>query len=330
MRWLRMPTTDADGERGGIAIMVAILMVSLLGFAALAVDVGVMYAERTQDQNSSDAVALMVAQKCAKNLNDVECSDALPRSSPLASKLANGNAGDGLSNIQTISLDKANRKVKVIVGAQETGRTPNRVSLFLARALGIASAEVTASSNVQWGAPTKGTILLPLAIAQCKLNLLPGSFTGAEQVLDMDSGGCGEIPGGFGWISDGDAKCGVTLTAGQANSSGAWFSINTGASAPTECSAADLSQMNDQTVLLPLYDIATGNGSSGKYYIKGFAAFHVTGYHFASNNWTTGGTIRNKTIRGYFVRYVSLSDAFELGAAPDYGTSVVRLTTGAP
>ena len=64
--------------------------------------------------------------------------------------------------------------------------------------------------------------------------------------------------------------------------------------------------MNDQTVLLPLYDVATGNGSSGKYYIKGFAAFHVTGYHFASNSWTSGGTIKNKTIRGYFVRYVSL------------------------
>jgi hypothetical protein len=84
--------------------------------------------------------------------------------------------------------------------------------------------------------------------------------------------------------------------------------------------------MKDQTVLLPLYDVATGTGSSGKYYIKGFAAFHVTGYHFADISWTSGGTIQNKTIRGYFVKFVSLSQAFELGNAPDFGASIVRLT----
>jgi Flp pilus assembly protein TadG len=322
VRRLICQSRGPDRERGGIAIIVAILMVALLGFGALAVDVGMLYAERTQLRNSSDAAALAVAQKCARNINDPDCS----ATSTLARTLVNGNASDGKSNVKDLVLDKAAGTVTVTAGAQETGRTPNQVSLFFARALGISSAEVTATSSVQWGVPSKGTILLPLAIAQCKLNLLPGSLAGAEQTLDMDSGGCGEIPGGFGWISDGDAKCGVTLSAGQAGSSGAWFSINTGASAPSECSAADLSQMNDQTVLLPLYDVATGNGSSGKYYIKGFAAFHVTGYHFASNSWTSGGTIKNKTIRGYFVRYVSLFDALELGRAPDYGTSIVRLT----
>ena len=84
--------------------------------------------------------------------------------------------------------------------------------------------------------------------------------------------------------------------------------------------------MNDQTVLLPLYDLATGTGSSGKYYVKGFAAFHVTGYRFPSISWTSGATVPNKTIRGYFVKFVSLSHAFELGNAPDYGTTVIRLS----
>lgn len=317
---------NGSSERGAVSILVAILMVTLLGFAALAVDVGMLYAERTQDQNGSDAVALMIAQKCAKDISDADCST----SSPLARSLANGNAPDGASNIAALVLDKAARTVKVTVGAQEAGKTPNSVSLFFARALGFSSAEVTAASRVQWGTPSTGTILLPLAIAQCKLNLIPGSLAGAEQVLDMDSGGCGEIPGGFGWISDSDAKCGVTLTAGQANSAGAWFTSNTGASAPGECTAADMSKMNDQTVLFPLYDVATGNGSSGKYYVKGFASFHVTGYRFANYSWSLSGTLKNKTIRGYFVRYVSLSDAFELGGAPDYGTSIVRLTIGVP
>jgi hypothetical protein len=89
--------------------------------------------------------------------------------------------------------------------------------------------------------------------------------------------------------------------------------------------------MNNQTVLLPLYAVAAGTGSGGAYYIKGFAAFHVTAYRFASASWQiSGGQICNKCIRGRFVEFVSLSKALELGNAPDYGTSVVRLTIGEP
>jgi hypothetical protein len=84
--------------------------------------------------------------------------------------------------------------------------------------------------------------------------------------------------------------------------------------------------LNNQTVLLPLYDLATGTGSSGKYYIKGFAAFHVTGYQFASIGWTSGAKVANKTIRGYFVKFVSLAQGFELGSTPNYGATVARLT----
>ena len=302
-------------------------MVTLLGFAALAVDVGMLYAERTQLRNGADAVALAMSPKSApRDINDADCSST----SSLARSLANSNAGDGASNV-AVTRPGQGRPHRDSHGRGPGSRSGAQSGFpLLCPCLGSFKRRSHCHVPVQWGTPSTGTILLPLAIAQCKLNLLPGSLAGAEQVLDMDSGGCGEIPGGFGWISDSDAKCGVTLSAGQANNAGVWFSINTGASAPSECTAADLSKMNDQTVLLPLYDVATGNGSSGKYYIKGFAAFHVTGYHFASNSWTSGGTIKNKTIRGYFVRYVSLSDAFELGAAPDYGTSVVRLIIGAP
>ena len=77
------------------------------------------------------------------------------------------------------------------------------------------------------------------------------------------------------------------------------------------------------TVLLPLYDVATGTGSSGKYYIKGFAAFHVKA---GASTATSSATFHNKLdfsrgtgiennapISGYFVRYVSLDGAYTLG-----------------
>lgn len=303
-----------DHESGGISVIVALMMVVLLGFAAIAVDVGMLYSERAQLQNGADAAAMLVAHNCAKKQADCTTTST-------AEAILGGNALDGRSNLK--SLEVLNRTVTVTAGAEQQGEEENKVSLFFANVLGISSTEVTATSRVEWGTPSGGDIILPLAIAECKLNLGSGSV-GTEQVLELDSNGCGEIPGGFGWIEDGDGRCSVTIAAGQASDEGIWFTSSTGASVPAPCTSTDVNKLNNQTVLLPLYDVATGNGSSGKYYVKGFAAFHVTGYHFESHSWSSGGNIKNKAIRGYFVRFVSLSDALEIGIGEDYGTSIVR------
>ncbi|MEW1809504.1 Tad domain-containing protein [Pseudarthrobacter phenanthrenivorans] len=310
-------------EQGAVSVIVAIILVALLGFAALAVDVSMMYAERTQLRNGADAAALAIAQKCAKDSSDSNCST----SAPVASSLANSNANDGISNIKSIAFATSNGPVTVTVGSQETGHAPNQVSLFFARIFGINTTEVNASSKAAWGTPAKGPAILPLAIAYCKLDIPVGGSTGVVQVLDQQTPACNnKLPGGFGWITTTGTSCSVTMTAGQSNDSGIWFDSDPGASAPSTCSLNHFNQMNDQTVLLPLFDLATGTGTAVKYYVKGFAAFHVTGYHFASYNWSTGGNIQNKTIRGYFVKYVSLAQAFELGNVPNYGASIVRLT----
>lgn len=322
MRRLKTIIHGHDGERGAVSVIVAVSLVVLLGFGAMAVDVSMMFAERTQLRNGADAAALAVAQTCAKFPNDAGCSNT----SSLAASLANSNANDKLSNVKSIALDTTNHTVTVSVSAQEAGHTPNQVSLFFARVFGLSTTEVNASSTVKWGTPSKGPIILPLAIAHCKLNILPGNTTGVEQVLEQTAHGCVGMPGGFGWITTPATQCALTMTAGVSNNPGIWFDSDPGASAPNGCTDADFSRMNDQTVLLPLYDLATGTGSTGKYYVKGFAAFHVTGYHFANYNWSTGGNVINKTIRGYFVKFVSLAQAFELGSTPDYGASVVRLT----
>ncbi|MFF2315442.1 pilus assembly protein TadG-related protein [Arthrobacter sp. NPDC058097] len=322
MRGLRAPGND---EQGGVAVIVAIAMVALLGFAAISIDVARLYSERSQLQNGSDAAALMIAQKCAKSLTDPQCS---PTSTDAAA-LANKNALDSLSNIKSIVLDKTTRKVSVTASAQESGKAPNVVTSLFARVFGISSTTVSAQSRVEWGTPSKGIVAVPLAIAACKFNLTAGTSVAPEQVIDMGVG-CGSVPGGFGWINDADTQCSVSISAGQSSDSGIWFTSDTGASAPTVCTASNLSKMNDQTVLFPLYDVATGTGSSGKYYVKGFAAFHVTGYHFATVSWSLSGSApNNKAIRGYFVKFVSLNQTLELGSSPDYGTAVVRLTNGA-
>lgn len=329
---MRRLATRAETERGGVAVIMAILMVVLLGFAALAVDVGMLYSERAQLQNGADAGALFVAQKCGSKLpiNAVDCN-ANP-SAGLRS-LVEGNAVDGVSRVeQPLALNAGQQTVTIKVQAREPGKPTDGISTFFARALGIATAEVSASASAQWGTPSKGGMVLPLAIAECKFNMGPGASAGSEQVLELAVNGCGGIPGGFGWLNDSkDSECGITLSAGTAGAAGTWVYSDTGAPMPNVCNSADLSKLNNQTVLFPLYAVATGTGSGGAYYIKGFAAFHVTAYRFPSASWQLSGSqICNKCIRGHFVKFVSLSQALELGSTPDYGTSVVRLTIGEP
>lgn len=321
---MRRITETAGGERGAVAVLVAVLMVVLLGFAAISIDVAKLYSERAQLQNGSDAAALMVARACASKAPGGDCSST---PSDSVRTLVSGNAVDGLSNVVSIAIDDEAQSVEITTGAEETGSSTNSVSMFFAGILGVTSAEVKASSSAQWGTPVRGVMVLPLAIAECKLNLSLNSQVAAEQILEFDKGACGRVAGGFGWIASTGSQCGLTISVGLETDSTTWFSSDPGASPPTRCSAADLSKMNNQTVLLPLYDKVAGTGENAGYFVKGFAAFHVTGYRFANDGWPTGSGLPNKSLRGYFVKFVSISQALEMGDAPDYGASIVELTS---
>src|SRR4029453_2362167 len=283
-----------------VAVIVALLIVALLGFTAVAVDVGMLYSEKAQLQNGADAAALTIAQKCAKNPADtVNCV----ASSALAATVNSGNAVDGKSNIKSVTLDKTNRTVKVTSGALEQGHTPNEVSLFFAKAFGISSSEVNASSTVQWGSPTAGPIIFPLAFSVCQVT---GMIGGSAQLIMNHTanstnppclGPAGQtVPGGFAWISQNPGSCGgsVDLTVNKSGS-------DTGNDGPSNCNtilsqwAADITAGKSVTVLLPVYDQATGTGSGASYHLVAFAAFSVKGWKFASGNGTNAALIFNNT-----------------------------------
>ena len=54
------------GEHGASAVLLALLLVPILGFTAIAVDVGALYAEKARLQVAADSAALAVAADCAK------------------------------------------------------------------------------------------------------------------------------------------------------------------------------------------------------------------------------------------------------------------------
>ncbi|MBT2594429.1 pilus assembly protein TadG-related protein [Arthrobacter sp. ISL-72] len=348
MRWLtpryRKQNGNHYGERGAVSVVVALLLVALLGFGAIAVDVGMLYAERTQLRNGADAAALAVAQKCAKNASDADCSTT----SALARSFANSNANDGLSNIKSTVLDKPNRTVTVTAGAQESGHAANEVSLFFARVLGMDSAEVNAPSTIKWGSPLAGRTAFPLAFSVCQVK---DSIGGALQLLqdhgknlnaDCLYGPSGAaVEGGFGWLVQDTGVCGGTIDL-AVNEGGS----DPGNDPPDNCSSTlqkwvdEISAGRDITVLLPVYDAVTGSGKGAIYHLIAFAAYKVKGWKFGGNS-SAPNTFQNKFtgtsaaltcdnncrgIIGSFVKYTSLADGYTLGPVDAYGATIVRIS----
>lgn len=333
-----------DKERGGISVIVALLMVVFLGFTAIAVDVGMLYSEKAQLQNGADAAALLVAQKCAKNQADPDCATA----SPLAASILNSNALDGQSNVKSLALDLPNRTVKVTAGAAETGQEANKVSLFFANALGISSTEVNASASVQWGSPIAGRTAFPLTFSICQVK---DYVDGAQQLLvnhgsnanaDCMYGPSGaSVEGGFGWLTQDPGVCGGTIDLAVSEGGS-----DPGNSAPGNCGttlqkwANEITAGREVVVLLPVYDAVTGTGNGAIYHMISFAAFKVTGWKFTGDS-STPYTFRNESpfvastleckgncrgIIGRFIKYVSLSDGYTLGPVDAYGATIVRFS----
>jgi Flp pilus assembly protein TadG len=337
----RLPT-NYDGERGAVSVVVALLLVALLGFGAIAVDVGMLYAERTQLRNGADAAAVAIAQKCAKNASDPDCSTT----STLARGLANGNANDGLSNIKSTALDKANRTVTVTVGAQEAGKAPNMVSLFLARALGLNSTEVNAPSTVRWGSPVKGTVVFPITVSICQvrgqtdvMQLLRLHGTGANPGCFYGPSGAA-VEGGFGGLKQDPGQCGAVIDIAKSTAGG-----DTGNNAPPNCEAtlngwaADMNAGKDVIVLLPIFNAVTGTGTNAVFGLTTFAAFKIAGWKVGNTGLPY--TFRNRSpdvpaafeckepcrgIIGTFVKHVSLASGYTLGPVNPDGATVVAFS----
>ena len=341
MRRLAPMKKNNDGERGAVSVIVAFMLVVLLGFGAMAVDVAMMYSERAQLRNGADAAALAVAQKCAKNAGDVDCSNT----SSLARNLANRSANDGLSNIKSIMLNTATRTVTATVGSQEAGHAPNQVSLFLARALGFNTTEVNASSTVVWGSPEKGPTVFPITVSICQVRgqtdvkqLLRLHGTGANPGCFYGPSGAA-VEGGFGGLQQDPNSCGALVDIALAEGNG-----DTGNNAPPHCEdtlnswAADMNAGKDVIILLPIFNKVTGTGTNAVFGLTTFAAFKVAGWKVGSTGLPY--TFRNRTpdveaalecrepcrgIIGTFVKYVSLAKGYTLGEVKQDGATVVAL-----
>jgi hypothetical protein len=320
------------------------MMVMLLSFGAIAVDVGGMYAEKSVDQNGADAAALAVAQYCAKDTSNPNCSTGSAASAPLA----NANAKDNLTNVASTIVDKTSKKVTVTTNAQDS--TGVHFSTFFARIFGTDTTNIGAVAEARWGGVESGFAALPIAFSSCEVDssvladgstqflLSHGSGAGKKDTCHDSASGL-EIPGGFGWLVTG-GSCSVSVDLASP-----WVSSNTGNNPQTNC-AATLQGWKDKLIagqkvvaLLPVFDSTSGTGTGAKFHLTAFAAIDLMGWDLANQDpfhymppaaqaFKDAGGWKNSDlgIVGKFVRYVALDEAFEVGGPTTYGGTAVHLS----
>ncbi|MBT2567424.1 hypothetical protein J7I84_13125 [Arthrobacter sp. ISL-85] len=332
-------SSDDMSEHGAASVLVAIVLVVLLGFAALAVDVGAMYAEKAQLQNGADSAALAIANQCANG----PCGNT----TDTGNLFANSNANDGTSGA-TVTFPNSTT-VRIVTKARAAGSTTDGFPLFFARVMGINSTEIGATAEASWGA-VSGATSLPWTISDCVFKSYlsasqlsdfnsTGTFTGSPTpthiLLRYDTNaptypGCaaqnGYAPGGFGWL-DAGTNCSATVNAATSV-----VGAKPGISVPSVCSSLP-STIKGTTVLVPVFSsaVSLNNGNNTKYTIVGFLAFHVTGYAFSGNVTDLDPAAPSCTgncrgIQGYFTRFASLAEGLSTSSGvKNYGGSEVFL-----
>ena len=312
----RLRGLPAGDERGAVAVVVALLLVPMLGFAAIAIDVGAVYAERARLQVAADAAALAVAQDCARG--------ACGNMQATANALVAANDGEATAAPPVLSSNPTSVTV--------TGREPTEH--WFAPVLGYDATQVTATATVTWGAPSEGTARLPLTFSWCEFAQQTGGglpsgttvrtirLTKTSGTVDCTGPSRNIVPGGFGYLVTDPGTCRASSAVGGRSSS------STGNTPPSSCSSADFAGLVGRTVLLPIFDEFGGTGSNAWYHVYGYAAFQITGYSLGGQFGTSPRpcTGNDRCIAGYFTRWVELSDDFTTSpTAPDLGAAILRL-----
>lgn len=169
-----MRRLDPAGERGAVAVTVAVMLVVLLGSAAIAVDVGALYLEKRELQNGADAGALAIGQDCAASVASAGCAD-IATALTTARTYANANARDAAATVADsggVAFDHTANKVTVTVDTDDPSSSDrSRLAHWFAPLLGADATAVTAKGVAIWGpvALTGGEAHIPVTVGMCEL-----------------------------------------------------------------------------------------------------------------------------------------------------------------
>jgi Flp pilus assembly protein TadG len=150
-----MRFSKKTGDRGQVLVIVALVFVVLLGFAALAVDVGYMYTVRHELQRCADAGALAGASAFISGV--WSSATARTAANNLAMSYASRDAVGASPLDITTDVDVSFPSLdRVRVGTHRT------VNLFFARIFGVSNTTINAYAVAEAAAAGPGTKILRL------------------------------------------------------------------------------------------------------------------------------------------------------------------------
>lgn len=337
-----------DNERGAVAVIVAILMMALLGFAAISVDVANMASDKQQLQNGADAAALALAQSCAEG----NCGSY----DDLADAMASENRNDLVATADVIDDDGLLTPSDGEVTVETAGVTEHWFAPVLApNSSALDSTTIAARATAKWGTVASGTAVLPVAISACQIDELVKAvdptfvIVDGEYQIDNPSkvevvipliqpsnkddeciplGAPAIVPGGFSWITDGlkDGQCSVETVVGDKIFS------DPGAPPPDTCTLAYLKSLvtSEVPIAIPVFKLFYGaqGGANSYYFIHAYAGFKLTGFGFTNKiqyNSPCVVTGNTRCLSGYFTEVVDFTGDLDPDAA-NYGAHSVVLT----
>lgn len=318
-------------------VLVGVMLAVVLGLAGMAVDLGVVYAERRELRTAADAAALAIAEDCGMKTRP--CDDATAWAT--AEQYTDANAWDTASTVESLNLtfnSATTGSVRVVTSAWDAAAGLPGVRVPLLSMLGFDRVSVGAAATAIFDHPASVSSGLPMIIDTCEF-YKAGGYGPAHLVIlyflspsstDPPPTECAanpahmDFPGGFGWLDPNVlGECAAALVAST------WAVGDTGTDIPAEC--ADTSALREalyeQTILLPMYvDV---NAKDKLYQVAGFSAFHITNYKLtASSQYASSPTFRcpdlpsQVCLEGYFV-----TDAVYTGqpGGEDFGVVLVKL-----
>jgi Flp pilus assembly protein TadG len=162
-------------------VVVCLLLIALLGIAALCIDLGILYTARTSAQHAADAAALAGAFTFVNNPGASQPTAA----QQAAVAVAGGNKILGQTVVITsadVDVNSSTRRVKVTVSRLGAGG----VDTFFARAIGIPRVDVQVQATAQASATAGASrCIKPVYIPNTLLSTLPtvAQACTANQVL---------------------------------------------------------------------------------------------------------------------------------------------------
>ncbi len=312
----RHPLSRLREERGGIAVMVALLMPVLFGAAAIAVDTAAVWSARQQVENGADAAVIAVAMNCARgNCGDTKATaEAAFFANNRAAKLSNLGSGEGQVSVNGNQISVVQTR-------------PWVVNHFFAAALGQGTGELSVRSYAEFAPAASARADVPLGISWCTFRAalatnpptatLPMSTAvGTTPACPGPTAGSPEVPSGQALTVPESGSCRTASVRRELVSAS---TASYGSSLGSSCTPDHLAAHVGRDVWLPVWDAATPTSSPPTFQVFGYAVLRVQ---------SVDTTSTPPSLTGYFTFGARQIDATTPPApgAPDLGARSVYLT----